>query len=113
MREPEAFWRENVVAVVILTSCSDNVVMAETNGQMSDVFFYILQWEEVLNRLRKKESKMKLSWYVKKPFFLLVPIPSLQSSFSSNLKVRVFVDKTVHWHWENSSQREKSKGRIL
>ena len=112
MREPEAFWRENEVAVVILTSCSDNVVMAETNGQMSDVFF-ILQWEEVLNRLRKKESKMKLSWYVKKPFFLLVPIPSLQSSFSSNLKVRVFVDKTVHWHWENSSQREESEGRIL
>ena len=112
MREPEAFWRENEVAVVIVTSCSDNVVMAETNGQMSDVFF-ILQWEEVLNRLRKKESKMKLSWYVKKPFFLLVPIPSLQSSFSSNLKVRVFVDKTVHWHWENSSQREESEGRIL
>ena len=48
-----------MVAVVILTSCTDNVVMAETNGQMSDVFF-ILQWEEVLNRLRKKESKMKL-----------------------------------------------------
>ena len=39
VREPEAFWRENVVAVVVLTSCSDNVVMAETNGQMSDVFF--------------------------------------------------------------------------
>ena len=101
-----------MVAVVILTSCSDNVVMAETNGQMSDVSF-ILQLEEVLNRLRKKESKMKLSWYVKNPFFLLVPIPSLQSSFSSNLKVWVFVDKTVHWHWENSSQREKSEGRTL
>lgn len=75
VREPASFCRENVVAVVILTSCSDNVVMAETNGQMSDVFF-ILQWEEVLNRLRKKESKMKLSRasifreYLKKPFFI-------------------------------------------
>ena len=70
VREPEAFWRENEVAVVILTSCSDNVVMAETNGQMSDVFF-ISQWKEVLNRLRKKESKMKLfGEYLKKAFFI-------------------------------------------
>ena len=68
MREPEAFWRENEVAVVILTSCSDNVVIAETNGQMSDVFF-ILQWKEVLNRLRKKESKMKLFWRIREESF--------------------------------------------
>ena len=46
-------------------------------------------------------------------FFLLVPIPSLQSPFSSNLKVPVSIDKTVHWDWENSSQREKSEGRML
>ena len=61
-----------------------------------------------------KERKQNEAFLVREEtFFLLVPIPSLQSSFSSNLKVRVFVDKTVHWHWENSSQREKSKGRIL
>ena len=76
VREPEAFWRENEVAVVILTSCSDNVVMAETNGQMSDVFF-ILQWKEVLNRLRKKESKMKLFWRIREESFFISSNPVL------------------------------------
>ena len=57
-----------MVAVVILTSCSDNVVMAETCGQISDVFF-ILQWKEVLKRLRKKESKMKLFWRIREESF--------------------------------------------
>ena len=57
-----------MVAVVILTSCSDNVVMAETNGQMSDVFFHFAM-EKGANRLRKKESKMKLFWRIREESF--------------------------------------------
>ena len=40
--EPASFWRENVVAVDILlpTSRSENVVVAETSYQLLEVFFH-------------------------------------------------------------------------
>ena len=39
-REPASFWRENLVAVVILLRVSENVVMAETSYQMLEVLSF-------------------------------------------------------------------------